>query len=84
MISIDVYINVSESMGANIIDSILEYLAPKIKEITNGRIGIKILSNLSLIRKAKATFSIPVTLMNYKNYDGEMVAKKIIEAYSFA
>lgn len=41
-------------MGANLVNTILEYVAPLIQEITNARVGIKILTNLCLNRKVTA------------------------------
>ena len=81
MFSVDVWINVQESMGSNIIDTILEHLATEVERVIGGRVGIKILSNLSIERRAKASFVIPVKEMGYKKYKGEKVAAKILEAF---
>ena len=52
MIVVDLYVNVCESMGANVINTIVESVAPLIEEITGARLGIKILSNLCTERKS--------------------------------
>jgi hydroxymethylglutaryl-CoA reductase len=52
MVVVDLYINVCESMGANIVNTVAEHTAPLIEEITGARIGIKILSNLCSERRA--------------------------------
>lgn len=41
-------------MGANLVNTVLEHVAPLIAEITGTRIGIKILTNLCLNRKVTA------------------------------
>jgi len=84
MIVVDLFINVCESMGANIINTIAEHTAPYIEQLVGGRAGIKILSNLATERRALAYFDIPVKEMGWKGASGEEVAKKIMEAYVFA
>ena len=71
---VDIFVNVSEAMGANIINTIAEYIAPKLEDITGARLGIKILSNLCVNRKAYSSFTIPIKEMSWKNVPGEVVA----------
>lgn len=68
--SVDVFINVCDSMGANIVNTVLEHLAPLVEEITGCKIGIKILTNLCLNRKVSANFRLKISKLNYKNYSG--------------
>lgn len=84
MVVVDFFVNVCDSMGANIINTILEYVAPLIEEITQGRVGLKILSNLCTERRAVAEFEVPISKMGWKDASGETVAKKMIEGYRFA
>lgn len=56
MIIVDLYINVCEAMGANIVNTIVEGVAPYLEELTGARIGIKILSNLCTERKSISIF----------------------------
>ena len=84
MIIVDLFINVCESMGANIINTIAEHTAPYIEQLVGGRAGIKILSNLATERRAMAYFELPVKEMSWKTAPGEEVAKKVMEAYIFA
>lgn len=71
-------------MGANIVNTVLEYMAPLIEEITNCRIGIKILTNLCLQRKVTAQIKLDINQLNYRDKTGFEVAKLIVEAYKFA
>mmetsp|Transcript_7673 Transcript_7673/g.6935 ORF Transcript_7673/g.6935 Transcript_7673/m.6935 type:complete len:565 (-) Transcript_7673:979-2673(-) len=84
MLIVDLFVNVCESMGANIINTIAEHTAPFIEDLVGGRAGIKILSNLATERKAMASFEIPVDDMGWKNTPGKEVAQKIMEGFVFA
>lgn len=81
---VDLFIDVCDSMGANIINTICEGIAPYLQQLSGARVGIKILSNLCVNRKAVSEFIIPVKNMAWKSASGEEVAKKIIESYRFA
>lgn len=83
---VELLVNVCDSMGANVINSIAEFAAPFIVEdiLKQGRAGIKILSNLCTERMTMSQFSIPVKNLKWKNATGEEVANKIIEAQRFA
>lgn len=74
MVSIDVLIDVCESMGANIINTVLEQLSPFVQILTGGRIGLRILSNLCVERLVRTSFEIPVMKMGWKNVEGSLVA----------
>jgi len=76
--------DVRDAMGANAVNTASERLAPKIEEITGGRVHLKILSNLSDRRMAKATCKIPVTELAFDSFSGEEVRDGIIAAYAFA
>lgn len=82
--------DVRDAMGANAVNTACERLAPKIEEITGGRVHLKILSNLTDKRMAKATCVIPVKELAFVgqignlSYTGEEVRDGIIAAYAFA
>lgn len=82
--SVDIFVNVCDSMGANLVNTVLEFVAPLIAEITGTRVGIKILTNLCTNRKVTAQFCLDIDKMNYKQLTGKEVAKLMIEAYQFA
>ncbi|EAR84420.2 hydroxymethylglutaryl-CoA synthase (macronuclear) [Tetrahymena thermophila SB210] len=84
MVVVDLHINVCDAMGANIVNTIVEYTAPLIEQITGGRAGLKILSNLCTERRAVSEFEIPISKLSWKDASGEDVAKRIIEGYRFA
>lgn len=85
MIVVELFVDVREAMGANIINTIAESTAPFIHELLGqGAVGIRILSNLCTERMTRATFEIPVSKLSWKGAPGEQVAKKILEAHRFA
>jgi hydroxymethylglutaryl-CoA synthase len=79
---VELFINVVDSMGANVVNTVLEFTGPFLKEqiLKQGRIGIKILSNLCTERMTSANFSIEIDDLEWKLFPGLEVATKIIEA----
>ena len=69
-----------DAMGANAVNSALEHIAPFIEEITGGRVNLKILSNLSDRRRARAKGMIPHERLSTETTSGEEVVDAIIEA----
>jgi hydroxymethylglutaryl-CoA reductase len=49
--SIDFLVNVCDSMGANLVNTIVEHAAPYVEEITGCKAGLRVLSNLCLERR---------------------------------
>ncbi|MBQ6342792.1 MAG: hydroxymethylglutaryl-CoA reductase, degradative [Anaerolineaceae bacterium] len=84
MLIIHLIMDVRDVMGANLIDSALESIAPEVERITGGYVRLRILSNLADRRMARAFCEIPVNLLSFKEYDGKEVAQRIIEAAEFA
>jgi len=85
MIAVDLTVNVCESMGANILNTISENTSHYVQSlIPNGKILLKILSNLCVNRTATAEFKIPVDNLKYKGIAGEEMAKRIVQAYEIA
>jgi hydroxymethylglutaryl-CoA reductase len=82
--------DVQDAMGANAVNTACERLAPRIEEITGGRVHLKILSNLADRRLAKAICVIPVKELAFESeasgqpFSGEQVRDGIIAAWAFA
>ncbi|CAH0479478.1 unnamed protein product [Peronospora belbahrii] len=77
-------VDVCEAMGANIVNTVAEGLSEEVSKITQSRVGLRILTNLCMQRRARAEFEIPLKKLGWKGVDGEDVADRIIEAYNFA
>ena len=73
-----------DAMGANTVNTAAEALRPMIEEITGGRVGLRILSNLADRRLARAAAKIPTAALAFDAYPGEVVRDRIVEAWAFA
>lgn len=73
-----------DAMGANAVNTAVERLAPLVEEITGGRVVLRILSNLADRRLARACCAIPIDALAFGEFDGERVARGIVEAGAFA
>ena len=84
--------DVRDAMGANAVNTACEKLAPRVEEITGGRVHLRILSNLADRRLARARCLIPANELAFEavgrdtisSYTGEQVRDGIIEAWAFA
>jgi hydroxymethylglutaryl-CoA reductase len=76
--------DVRDAMGANAVNTACERLAPRIEALTNGRVHLRILSNLADHRLARASCVIPLADLAFDSFTGEQVRDGIIEAWAFA
>lgn len=79
MLIVELLIDVADAMGANVTNSMCEAVAPLIEEITGGRALLKILSNYSTKRLARAS-----AVFDAKTVGGKEIVEKIVLAYQFA
>ena len=84
MIIVHLLYDTRDAMGANAINTAVEHIAPDIERITGGRVHLKILSNLTDKRKARAEGVIPASTLNKDTISGQDVIKAIVEAGIFA
>ena len=73
-----------DAMGANIVNTLAERIAPYIQRIAGVRVGLRILSNLADKRIATASVRITPDLLNQEGVEGSEVARRIAAAYRFA
>ncbi len=71
-------------MGANAVNSACERLAPRVEEITGGRVFLRILSNLADERRARARVRLPEAALAFDNFAGAEVAEGVEQAWAFA
>ena len=76
--------DVRDAMGANVVNTACEYLAPKIETLTGGRVHLRILSNLADRRLTSAKCKIPLGSLTFGDFSPEEVRDGIIEAWAFA
>lgn len=84
MLIIHLLMDVRDAMGANAINTAVEYLAPHVEAITGGRANLRILSNLTDQRKARAAGVVPAAELGRGDFSGYQVAQAIVEAGVFA
>ncbi|OQS00609.1 3-hydroxy-3-methylglutaryl-coenzyme A reductase [Achlya hypogyna] len=77
-------VDVCEAMGANIVNTIAEGLSGEVSRLTGARAGLRILTNLCVARRARASFAIPIKTLGWKGAAGDVVAARIVEANDFA
>jgi hydroxymethylglutaryl-CoA reductase len=78
------YIDTQEAMGANLINTMAEGVAPLVEQITGGKVFLRILSNLADRRLARASCRIPVSALADFDMSGESIAAGIVQASRFA
>jgi len=84
MLIFEFLVNVCDSMGANIVNTIAEGISPFLSTLTGGRVALRILSNLCSERRTISFFKIPINKMTYRQYSGREISQRVIEAYMFA
>jgi hydroxymethylglutaryl-CoA reductase len=79
MLIIHLIVDTRDAMGANAVNTMAEAVAPLIESLTNGRVLLRIISNLADLRmvRARANFSA-------EELGGSEVVSNIISAYEFA
>ena len=84
MLVIHLLYDVRDAMGANAVNTACERLAPKIEALTEGRVNLRILSNLADRRKATASCVVPADALTTRELSGGEVVRGIVEASVFA
>lgn len=84
MLIVHLLYDTRDAMGANAVNTAVEHLAPFVEELTGGRAHLRILSNLTDHRKARAQGIVPSAALQTDSVPGEQVIQAIIEAGVFA
>jgi hydroxymethylglutaryl-CoA reductase len=84
MVVLEFVLDVVDAMGANMVNTLAEALAPMVAEVTGCQVGLKILSNLADRRVSRATVRLRPTALAGDGLDGAEVAAKITSAWRFA
>jgi hydroxymethylglutaryl-CoA reductase len=77
-------VDTQDAMGANLINTMCEGVAPLVERLTGGRVRLRILSNLADHRLARATCRIPFQALSDFGFSGAEVAHGIADASAFA
>lgn len=84
MVVLHLLVDVRDAMGANTVNTMAEALAPRIGEIAQGEVRLRILSNLADKRLVRARVELPKETLSTATLDGEDVAQGIVEACALA
>src|SRR4051812_26476767 len=77
-------VDTQDAMGANLINTMCEGVAPLLERLSGGRVRLRILSNLADLRLARASCRIPFEALADFGFSGAEVAHGIAEASRFA
>lgn len=76
--------DVRDAMGANAVNTACEHLAPHLEDLVQGRVHLRILSNLADRRLARASCDIPAAALAFDQFPGDVVRDGVVEAWAFA
>ncbi|HEY0711710.1 MAG TPA: 3-hydroxy-3-methylglutaryl-CoA reductase, partial [Polyangia bacterium] len=89
-IVIHVHIDCRDAMGANLVNTVAEAIAPRVAELGGGRFGLRILTNLCDRRLVRVQARVPFAMLGQGEkpgqlaIDGATVAEDIASASRFA
>ncbi|MGH8398271.1 MAG: hydroxymethylglutaryl-CoA reductase, degradative [Gammaproteobacteria bacterium] len=84
MVVVHLLVNTCDAMGANMVNTMCEGVAPLVEAITGGKVFLRILSNLTDRALVWAKATLPVKVLASKGHDGEQVRDGIILANDLA
>ncbi len=84
MLVVHLIFDCRDAMGANMVNTACEQLSAPITNLTGGRVGLRILSNLADRRLARAECRVPAQALAFEGYSGERVVRGIVEAWAMA
>ncbi len=79
MTIVEIFVDTKDAMGANVVNTMCEVIAPKIESLTKGQVILKILSNYATERLVRCKGVFPKALIG-----GDKVLKRILFSYAFA
>lgn len=84
MLVVHLLVDTRDAMGANLVNSMCEGVAPLIESLTRGSVFLRILSNLTDRSVVRSSCRIPVELLSGRGYSGEEARDGIVVAGEFA
>ncbi|SFC59351.1 3-hydroxy-3-methylglutaryl-coenzyme A reductase [Alkalibacterium subtropicum] len=83
-LSVHIHVDTQEAMGANIVNTMMEGIAPYIEELTGGTALLRILTNYATECLATSKCVIPAHKLKTGEFSGEEVRDRIVEATQVA
>src|SRR5690606_12441474 len=84
MVVVHVLVDCQDAMGANLLNTVAETVAPELEALTGWQAGLRILSNLSDRRCAHVSARVPPEALAGRGYSGPQVVDGIVSASRFA
>jgi hydroxymethylglutaryl-CoA reductase len=84
MLVVHILIDCCDAMGANVLNTAAEKLGPVIHAIAGGKLGLRILSNLSDRRRVSVSCDVPAEVLAMPGWSGLEVARGVQQASKFA
>lgn len=84
MVVLHLLVDVRDAMGANIVNSMAETIAPRVAEIAGGHVRLRILSNLADKRIVRARVSLTPEALTTDTLSGTEVIDGMLEACALA
>jgi len=79
MVVVHLLVDVRDAMGANVVNTMSEAVAPTLERLTGGRARLRIVSNLAVYRLARAR-----AVFAKEALGGEEVVEAVLDAYALA
>jgi hydroxymethylglutaryl-CoA reductase len=77
-------IDVQDAMGANLVNTVAEGVAPLVEALTGGRVYLRILTNLADRRLARSRCELPVADLADRGVSGDDICEGVVQASRFA
>ncbi len=84
MLVVHLFIDCRDAMGANLVNTVAEAVAPRIEELCGGTVGLRILTNLCDQRCVRVKCRVPSAALASDGYPGAYVRDAIVRASRFA
>jgi hydroxymethylglutaryl-CoA reductase len=81
---VHLHVDCRDAMGANLVNTVAEAIAPRLAELGGGRFGLRILTNLCDRRLVRARARVPFEALAQPEVDGAGIAADIAAASHFA
>lgn len=84
MLVVHIVADCRDAMGANMVNTMAEAVAPRLATLARGRFGLRILSNLADRRLVRVSCRVPTEMLVSDGFSGAEVADGIVLASRFA
>ncbi|MCI4367243.1 MAG: hydroxymethylglutaryl-CoA reductase, degradative [Thermoplasmata archaeon] len=88
MVVVHLLVDARDAGGMNAVNTMCEALAPEVAKLSgglaHGRVVLRIISNLAVLRLARARAIVPAAALATEHADGPSVVEAILDAYTLA